>query len=141
LELGQARLSDSRDHLVFLFRNSREIIWSFLKIVASNRLTACVLLSLREGRPWASLKNSSTYHFWSGWRAIWVYQFYLAEGRGECLYENLIPENITLSGTVESLEGKDKELFLDFVSHVLHWLPETRKSAKELAAHPWLKDL
>jgi hypothetical protein len=62
-------------------------------------------------------------------------------GRGECLYENLIPENITLSGTVESLEKKDKEFFLDFVSHALHWLPEIRKSAKELAAHPWLKDL
>ena len=37
-----------------------------------------------------------------------------------------------------SLKGKDKQLFLDFVSQMLQWLPEERKTAKELLEHPWL---
>jgi serine/threonine protein kinase len=57
---------------------------------------------------------------------------------GEFLYNDLIPSNVTLSGSVTSLNGEDKELFLDFVSRMLHWLPEERESAKELLNHPWL---
>jgi serine/threonine protein kinase len=45
---------------------------------------------------------------------------------------------MTLSDSVTSLEGEDKQLFLDFISHMLQWLPEKRSTAKELLAHPWL---
>jgi serine/threonine-protein kinase SRPK3 len=57
---------------------------------------------------------------------------------GEFLYKYLIPSNFNLPDSVLSLEGDDKELFLDFVSHMLRWLPEERKTAKELLEHPWL---
>ncbi|KAL8861012.1 MAG: hypothetical protein Q9178_002525 [Gyalolechia marmorata] len=57
---------------------------------------------------------------------------------GEFLYQDVIPSNFNLSGSVLSLKGEDKQLFLDFVSHMLRWLPEERKTAKELLEHPWL---
>ncbi|KAF2453046.1 CMGC protein kinase [Lineolata rhizophorae] len=57
---------------------------------------------------------------------------------GDFLYSQLIPNNISLSDLILSLEGEDKLLFLDFVGHMLQWLPERRKTAKELLEHPWL---
>ncbi|KAI9703411.1 MAG: hypothetical protein M1820_005883 [Bogoriella megaspora] len=57
---------------------------------------------------------------------------------GDFLYQELIPKNTTLSDSVFSLKREDKQLFLDFVSHMLQWLPERRKTAKELLDHPWL---
>lgn len=50
----------------------------------------------------------------------------------------MIPNDFNLSDSVLSLKGEDKESFLDFVSHMLQWLPEERKTAKELLEHPWL---
>ena len=57
---------------------------------------------------------------------------------GVFLYENLVPRDVSLSSRVLSLDGRDKILFLDFVSHMLEWLPEKRRTAKELLEHPWL---
>lgn len=57
---------------------------------------------------------------------------------GGFLYKDLIPSNFNLSDSVLSLKEEDKHLFLDFVSHMLQWLPEERKTAKELLEHPWL---
>jgi len=39
---------------------------------------------------------------------------------------------------VSALEGEEKRLFLSFVSKMLQWLPEDRKTAKELLEDPWL---
>jgi serine/threonine protein kinase len=36
------------------------------------------------------------------------------------------------------LEGRDKDLFLQFIRSMLKWLPEERKTAKELLEDPWL---
>ncbi|KAJ2977856.1 hypothetical protein NUW58_g7680 [Xylaria curta] len=41
-----------------------------------------------------------------------------------------------LADTVTELVGDEKELFLDFASGMLDWLPEKRKTAKELLKHP-----
>ncbi len=57
---------------------------------------------------------------------------------GEFMHKDLIPNNASLENSVTSLEGEDKQLFLDFMKKVLHWLPEDRQSAKELVEHPWL---
>ena len=38
------------------------------------------------------------------------------------------------------LEGRDKELFLQFIRSMLRWLPEERKTAKELLDDPWLNE-
>ncbi|KAK0111542.1 hypothetical protein ONS95_001895 [Cadophora gregata] len=57
---------------------------------------------------------------------------------GDFMYKELIPVGISLDGSVLSLGGEDKRLFLDFMKEMLQWLPEDRKTAKELLAHPWL---
>ncbi|KAI9674409.1 MAG: hypothetical protein M1817_001747 [Caeruleum heppii] len=58
--------------------------------------------------------------------------------RGEFVRRDLIPTSIKLEHTVRSLEGESKELFLDFARKMLQWVPENRKSAKELLEDPWL---
>lgn len=37
------------------------------------------------------------------------------------------------------MERKERKLFLNFVRKMLQWLPQNRKSAKELREDPWLK--
>lgn len=54
------------------------------------------------------------------------------------MHMDLIPANVTLEDTVLALKGEDKQLFLDFIRKMLHWLPEHRQTAKELLEHPWL---
>ncbi|OAQ58757.1 kinase domain-containing protein [Pochonia chlamydosporia 170] len=46
-----------------------------------------------------------------------------------------------LSDTVTELAGEEKRQFLDFAGSMLQWLPEKRKTAKELVQHPFLEDL
>lgn len=41
-----------------------------------------------------------------------------------------------LADTVTELDGEEKEAFLDLARSMLHWLPEKRKTAKELLQHP-----
>ncbi|OBT44961.1 CMGC/SRPK protein kinase [Pseudogymnoascus sp. WSF 3629] len=38
----------------------------------------------------------------------------------------------------ESLEEKEEEGFLDLLKQMVRWVPEERKSARELLEHPWL---
>ncbi|KFY48719.1 hypothetical protein V496_10237 [Pseudogymnoascus sp. VKM F-4515 (FW-2607)] len=38
----------------------------------------------------------------------------------------------------ENLNGKDKELFLNFIKSMLQWEPEKRMTARELLNDPWL---
>lgn len=55
------------------------------------------------------------------------------------MYKDLIPHACNMGVSVPSLEGKDKEEFLNLVQKMLQWLPEKRKSAKELLEDPWLR--
>lgn len=46
-----------------------------------------------------------------------------------------------LADTVKELSGDEKDLFLDLASGMLQWLPEKRKTAKELLQHPIFDEL
>lgn len=56
---------------------------------------------------------------------------------GRSLYENLIPDR-NLGDTVTFLEGEEREAFLDLARGMLVWHPDARKTAGELAGHPFL---
>ncbi|XMA15014.1 hypothetical protein WAI453_007805 [Rhynchosporium graminicola] len=58
---------------------------------------------------------------------------------GEFMHKDLIPTCVSLEDSVLSLEGEDKRAFLSFIKKMLQWLPEDRKTAKELLEDPWLK--
>ncbi|PMD34189.1 CMGC protein kinase [Hyaloscypha variabilis F] len=58
---------------------------------------------------------------------------------GEFMHKDLIPTDLRLEDSVLSLEGEDKRLFLNFIKQMLQWLPEDRKTAKELLEDPWLQ--
>lgn len=61
---------------------------------------------------------------------------------GEFLHKHLIPENQALEDTVTYLlKDTEKDEFLDFARKILQWLPENRKTAKELADDPWLSEI
>ncbi|CAG8973431.1 hypothetical protein HYALB_00006457 [Hymenoscyphus albidus] len=45
----------------------------------------------------------------------------------------------SLEAVEENLDGKDKEMFLNFVKSMLQWEPEKRKTARELLHDPWLR--
>jgi len=49
----------------------------------------------------------------------------------------LLPSS-SLEAMEENLNGKNKELFLNFIRSMLQWEPEKRKTARELLKHPWL---
>ncbi|KID86784.1 protein kinase domain protein [Metarhizium guizhouense ARSEF 977] len=55
--------------------------------------------------------------------------------------KDLICREITLADTAKHLQGDDKEQFLDFASGMLEWLPEKRRTAKELMQHQFLETL
>lgn len=56
------------------------------------------------------------------------------------MHKDLIPHNLKMEDTVNSLEGEQKVQFLSFAKKMLQWLPENRKTAKELIQDPWLSD-
>ncbi|PYH38424.1 kinase domain protein [Aspergillus neoniger CBS 115656] len=58
---------------------------------------------------------------------------------GNFIYNDLIPAR-KLEDAVPSLEASDKEAFLSFIKLMLTWLPEERKTARELMEHPFLND-
>ncbi|KAL8830149.1 MAG: hypothetical protein Q9170_005870 [Blastenia crenularia] len=92
----------------------------------------------REGRNWKwrpAIENSS------GKLCERASEFYggpFFDAQGEFLHRELIPTNVNLADSVTSLEGEDKKLFLKFVSKMLQWLPEDRKTARELLEDTWL---
>lgn len=47
---------------------------------------------------------------------------------------------LSLESSEENLEGRRKELFLQFMRKMLQWAPEDRQSAAELLHEPWLND-
>ncbi|KZF23536.1 kinase domain protein [Xylona heveae TC161] len=56
---------------------------------------------------------------------------------GQFLYTDLVPAR-RLEDTIPSLAEKERVAFLSFISHMLTWLPEDRKTARELMEHPFL---
>ncbi|TQB69246.1 hypothetical protein MPDQ_002150 [Monascus purpureus] len=60
------------------------------------------------------------------------------DNAGHFLYEDLIPDR-KLGDTVSFLEGEEKETFLDLAKGMLVWHPDARKTAGELARHPFLQ--
>lgn len=54
---------------------------------------------------------------------------------GGLIRRDLIKGGMGLHSTVTELVGEDKEEFLDFALCMLHWLPDGRKTAKELLQH------
>lgn len=46
----------------------------------------------------------------------------------------------TLEHLEENLEGRNKQLFLDFMKSMLQWVPENRKTASELLEDLWLNE-
>lgn len=61
------------------------------------------------------------------------------DNEGKLLYNDLIPSR-KLEDTVPSLETDDRQAFLSFIKQMLAWLPEERKTARELMEHPFLND-
>ncbi|QLI65411.1 Dual specificity protein kinase [Metarhizium brunneum] len=60
---------------------------------------------------------------------------------GCIIRKDLVEEGKKLSDMVTELVGEEKEQFLDFAACMLQWLPEKRKTAKELLKHPFLDPL
>ncbi|KAG8423100.1 hypothetical protein J3458_000020 [Metarhizium acridum] len=50
-------------------------------------------------------------------------------------------ERKMLADTITELAGDEKDVFLDFASGMLQWLPEKRKTARELLQHPVFNSL
>ncbi|RBQ70635.1 hypothetical protein FVER14953_20772 [Fusarium verticillioides] len=46
-----------------------------------------------------------------------------------------------LEGTITEPAGDEKDVFLDFASSMLQWLPEKGKTAKELLQHRFFDSL
>jgi hypothetical protein len=57
---------------------------------------------------------------------------------GEFRTLDMVPEGISLEDLVTTVDGEEKQMFLDFAKKMLCWLPQDRKSAKELLNDPWL---
>ena len=51
-----------------------------------------------------------------------------------------VPQGTSLEQSEGFLEGKNKEMFLNFVRGMLQWRPEDRKTARQLLKDPWLND-
>jgi hypothetical protein len=45
---------------------------------------------------------------------------------------------VSLESLEERLTGHEKELFIQFMRSMLKWLPEERRTAKQLLEDPWL---
>ncbi|KAI0805371.1 kinase domain protein [Xylaria sp. FL0064] len=59
----------------------------------------------------------------------------------QIIRKDLLRGGKKLADTVTELVGSEKEAFLDLASGMLHWLPEKRKTAKELMQHPFFEEL
>jgi serine/threonine protein kinase len=50
-----------------------------------------------------------------------------------------VPTNLSFESLTTSLTGEDKEMFLNFLSGLLCWLPEERLTAEQIYCHLWLR--
>ncbi|KAL8667885.1 MAG: hypothetical protein Q9202_000350 [Teloschistes flavicans] len=58
---------------------------------------------------------------------------------GSFKHPELIPEDLSLESSFPSLQGDEKGEFLAFLRSMIDWLPERRKTARELLNDPWLR--
>lgn len=58
--------------------------------------------------------------------------------KGEWIANTELLPPKTLEDLETSLEGEDKQLFLQLMNKMLQWAPEDRKTAKELMKDPWI---
>ncbi|KAJ5415176.1 hypothetical protein N7465_003871 [Penicillium sp. CMV-2018d] len=94
----------------------------------------------REGLTWkwapaaqnASGKSCTTASEWFGGPFF--------DGNGEFLHKDLIPRGLRIEDTVEALQGEQKDEFLNFAKKMLQWLPDDRKTARQLIEDPWLSE-
>lgn len=54
---------------------------------------------------------------------------------------DLLTGGKSLADAVTELAGDEKKKFLDLASGMLQWLPEKRKTAKELLGHPFFEEI
>ncbi|KAL1963422.1 hypothetical protein VTN77DRAFT_8323 [Rasamsonia byssochlamydoides] len=66
-------------------------------------------------------------------------QCFDVDGRWKAEEHARIPTT-SLEEVETRLEGRDKDLFLQFKRSMLKWLPEERKTARELLDDPWLNE-
>ncbi|KAI9055694.1 hypothetical protein LZ554_000637 [Drepanopeziza brunnea f. sp. 'monogermtubi'] len=59
------------------------------------------------------------------------------DSKGYFNHPDIIPKR-KLDDCITCMSGEEKALFLSFVRRMLQWLPEDRKTAKELREDPWL---
>ncbi|CAG7928334.1 unnamed protein product [Penicillium olsonii] len=64
------------------------------------------------------------------------HEFFTGDGKWKQDIE--IPAGVSLELSEEMLEGTNKEMFIAFMSGMLQWRPEDRKTAKDLFQDPWL---
>lgn len=117
----------------------------------SGRMHLAQMISLLGPPPAALLESAEKA---SGWRwapklensqgelcdsAVDFYGGPFFNDQGEFLYPELVHGKGTLHHTVLSLEGKEKGDFVDFALEILKWMPQERKTAKDLLDHPWLR--
>lgn len=58
---------------------------------------------------------------------------------GYFTHPQIVPTRIKLDDYITCMAGEEKILFLNFVRKMLQWLPEDRKTAKELREDAWLQ--
>ncbi|TKA70545.1 hypothetical protein B0A49_05806, partial [Cryomyces minteri] len=92
----------------------------------------------REGRRWKWVPAIEDREGKLCERASDFYGGPFFDSEGEFMHKDLIPGDRNLLDTIPSLQGEDKLLFLAFVRKMLQWLPEDRRTAKELLEDPWL---
>ncbi len=77
---------------------------------------------------------------WSA-AAKWIGELTLYPLTDHILRKDLLGSKTTLEDTVTELAGDEKEMFLDLISGMLQWLPEKRKTAKELLNHLFFEQI
>ena len=60
------------------------------------------------------------------------------DNAGKWKQDIVIPTGASLEQSEEFLDGKNKEMFINFLRGMLQWRPEDRKTAMELLQDPWL---
>lgn len=51
-----------------------------------------------------------------------------------------VPSTQAFEQLETNLAGRDQELFVELIRKMLQWIPEDRKTCRELLDDPWLKE-
>lgn len=83
-------------------------------------------------------RTALIYHPNGMWKASFRLQQVLTCGLGRLKGPEEIPGNFSFEGSITSMQGKDKAMFIEFVKRMIKWSPGERSTAKELLEDPWL---